>query len=75
LGFAPAATSHGEKLYVSVSDGTLLRLDETTGEWAKAGVSTPRLAHRLAAHGDAILSLGGADKGMNFDLIDSIELR
>jgi N-acetylneuraminic acid mutarotase len=75
LGFAPAATAHRGKVFVSVSDGTLLQLDETTGEWAKVGLSTPRLAHRLAAHGESILALGGADSGKNFDLIDAIELR
>lgn len=75
LGFAPAATAHRDRLYVSVSDGTLLQLNEATGEWAKAGLSTPRLAHRLAGFNDSILVLGGADKGMNFDLIDTIEIR
>jgi hypothetical protein len=75
LGFAPAATTHQNKIFVSVSDGTLLQLDETTGEWSKVGLSTPRLAHRLAAHGESILALGGADQGKNFDLIDAIELR
>ncbi len=75
LGFAPAATAYRDQLFVSVSDGTLLRLDESTGEWSKAGVSIPRLAHRLAGSDRHLLVLGGADKGTNFDVIEAIEVR
>ena len=59
-GFAPAATAHGGRLYVSIDDGTLLRLSEPGGEWEVAGKTTPRLAHRLASHGNRVLVLGGA---------------
>src|SRR5262249_18266434 len=40
--FAPAAGVHEGGLYVSVSDGTLYRLNPVTQEWTKAGSATPR---------------------------------
>ncbi len=72
LGFAPAAGMHRGSLYVSVADGTLLRLDKSGRAWEKAGASTPRLAHRLASAGDTILVIGGAANGKNSDLIEAI---
>lgn len=69
--FAPAAVVHKGVLYVSVSDGTLLRLDESTKSWEKAGEATGRVAHRLVSHGDSILVIGGASGGRNFDLVEA----
>ncbi len=74
LSFAPAATVHQGDLFVSVSDGTLYRLNRTSMQWEKAGKSTPRLAHRIASAGDSVLVIGGADNGKNFDLIESIPI-
>jgi len=54
-GFAPAAGVHDGRLYVSIDDGTLLRLSKSGGEWEVAGKTTPRLAHRLASSADAVL--------------------
>lgn len=72
LGFAPAAGTHQSSLYVSIADGTLLRLNQAGTAWQKAGSSTPRLAHRLASRGDTILVIGGAANGKNSDLIEAI---
>ena len=75
LSFAPAATVHHGDLYVSLSDGTLYRLNKTSQQWENAGKSTPRLAHRIASDGNSILVIGGAENGKNFDLIESIPIR
>ena len=72
LSFAPAAGTHNGNLYVSVSDGTLYRLNDTSQEWEKVGRSTPRLAHRIASTGEAVLVMGGADKGKNSDLVEAV---
>lgn len=71
-GFAPAACVHDGELYVSVADGSLYRLDSPHQQWEKAGKSTPRLAHRIGSWGDDILIIGGAAKGDNSDLIESV---
>jgi hypothetical protein len=75
LAFAPAALVHGGSLYVSVSDGTLLRLDESRGAWVKSACATPRVAHRLAAYDGKVLVIGGAAGGKNFDLIEALAVR
>lgn len=72
LSFAPAAGEHAGSLYVSVSDGTLLRLKPSSQEWEPVGKSTPRLAHRIASAGDAVLVIGGAEKGKNSDLVEAV---
>jgi hypothetical protein len=71
-GFAPAVGVHRGELYVSIADGTLLRLDRAANAWAKAGESAPRVAHRLASCGDKLLVIGGAAKGKNFDLVEAV---
>ena len=69
LSFAPAAGMHNGELYVSVSDGTLYQLNRSSNEWEPVRKSTPRLAHRIAFAGDAVLIIGGADQGKNSDLV------
>ena len=63
---------HDTKLYVSVADGTLFRLDRSGQSWEKAGSGTPRLAHRLASKGETVLVIGGAADGNNYDLIEAV---
>jgi uncharacterized GH25 family protein len=70
--FAPAACEHDGDLYVSMADGGVYRLDESKQIWQKAGSATPRLAHRIVSDGKAILVIGGAAKGRNFDLIEAV---
>ena len=75
LSFAPAAGTHNGELYVSVSDGTLYRLNRTSGDWERAGKSTPRLAHRIASAADTVLVIGGADHGKNSDLVEAVPVQ
>ncbi|HEX4232482.1 MAG TPA: hypothetical protein VHZ07_27720 [Bryobacteraceae bacterium] len=72
-GFAPAACVHDGKLYVSVADGGLYRPDDSRQQWEKAGQATPRVAHRIISDGQRILVLGGADKGKDSDLVETVE--
>ena len=72
LAFAPAAVVHNGSLYVSVSDGSLLRLSEASQRWESAGHSTARLAHRMVSSPSGVLVIGGAEGGKNFDLIEAV---
>jgi N-acetylneuraminic acid mutarotase len=74
-GFSPAACVHEGRLYVSVADGALYRLNDSKQAWEKVGSATPRIAHRLAPADNTILVLGGAAKGRNSDLVEAVELR
>jgi N-acetylneuraminic acid mutarotase len=73
-GFAPAACVHDGKLYVSIADGSLYRLNEPKGQWEKLADTTPRVAHRMVSDGDRILIMGGAARGRNLDLIESVDV-
>ena len=72
-GFAPAACVLDGRLYASVMDGSLLRLDEKANRWELVAKTTPRIVHRLVPHGDEILIVGGANHGGNFDLIEAVK--
>ncbi|QOV90163.1 Kelch repeat-containing protein [Humisphaera borealis] len=71
-GFSPAACVHNDRLYVSVADGTMYVLSADRKAWEKVGVATPRIVHRLIPHGPDILIVGGAMRGENLDLIESL---
>jgi hypothetical protein len=71
-GFAPAAADHNGRLYVSAGDGGLYRLNEAGTAWQDAGVTTPRLAHRMVSTSQGLLILGGAIKGRNLDLVELV---
>jgi hypothetical protein len=73
-GFAPAAATFEDRLYVSVADGSCFRLDAAGKTWEQIGRTTPRVAHRLVADSGRLLVLGGADRGANLDLIESIAI-
>jgi hypothetical protein len=73
LGFAPAALVYQNQLYVSILDGSLLRLNNDA--WEKVGSATPRVAHRLVSRGNDILVIGGAANGKNLDLIEAVPLK
>lgn len=72
--FAPAATTLNGSLYVSLADGSLIRLNESTNSWVDVAHTTPRLAHRMATHANKLLIIGGADKGKNLDLVEAVSL-
>lgn len=70
-GFSPAACELNGKLYLSVGDGSLYRLDRAGKAWEKVAQSTPRIVHRMVPAGDRLLIVGGATSGKNLDLIES----
>lgn len=72
-GFAPAACVLDGKLYASVMDGSLLQLNARDNRWDLIARTTPRIVHRLIPHKDEILIVGGADRGKNYDLIESVK--
>lgn len=77
-GFAPAACVHNGSLYMSLADGALYRLNQSAQAWEMAGQATPRIAHRIASTGEAILVIGGAEtgeEGKNSDLIEAITVK
>lgn len=74
LGFAPAAGVHQGQIFVSLADGSLMRLDTKESAWIKAGSTTPRVAHRMASDGRSILLIGGAAKGKNLDLVEAVPI-
>lgn len=73
-GFAPAACSLGGTLYISVGDGTFYRLNEPAKAWDKVTTTTPRIVHRLIPNGSEILVVGGASKGENLNLIETVQV-
>ena len=73
-GFAPAACTLNGRLYASVANGKLYRLNEANQSWEEIAKTTPRIVHRLIPDGSRILVVGGASKGKNFDLIEVVEL-
>jgi N-acetylneuraminic acid mutarotase len=73
-GFASAACVHHGKLYVSVADGGLYRLNQSRRLWEKASQATPRVAHRLVSDGAKILVLGGANNGRDSDLVEAVDV-
>ena len=72
--FAPAACDHQGRLFVSLADGTIYRLNDKSGRWLEAGVGSPRLAHRMVSAGDSILVLGGAEKGKNLNVVEAVKI-
>ena len=71
-GFGPAACTAVGRLYVSVADGTLYRLDKAGKAWEKVTATTPRIVHRLAPNGTELLVIGGAAKKKQLDLIETV---
>lgn len=71
-GFAPAACVLDGALYVSVSNGGLHRLNRAGTAWELVTKTTPRLAHRMAAFGTRIFVIGGATRGDNLSLIETV---
>lgn len=73
-GFGPAACVAGGRLYASVGDGSLLRLNGTGDGWELLGKATPRIVHRMAPDGDRVLIIGGAARQKQSDLIEAVEV-
>lgn len=73
-GFGPAAACVGENLFVSVGDGSFLRLDEAGEKWIRVAGTTPRIVHRLASVGSQVLVIGGAAEQKQLDLIETVQV-
>jgi N-acetylneuraminic acid mutarotase len=71
-GFGPAACVLNSKLYVSVADGSLYRLNAAGSGWDKVAATTPRIVHRLALNGSQLLIIGGASGKKQLDLIEAV---
>jgi hypothetical protein len=73
-GFSPGACSLGGTLYVSPSDGRLLRLGAKQETWEEAGMlKQPRIVHRmLPGEGNTLVVVGGAGGGDNIGLTEMI---
>jgi hypothetical protein len=72
-GFSPAASTLDDRLYISLADGGIYRLDDASSAWEKVAATTARIAHRMiAASSNRLLILGGAANGDNLDLIESV---
>lgn len=69
-GFSPAACTVEGRVFVSVGDGGLHRLDPSGTTWQRMATATPRIVHRMVSHDAEILLVGGAAKGANLDLIE-----
>ena len=74
-GFAPAACVLEGRIYVSLSDGGVYRLDDASSAWERVATTTARIAHRMVADASGrLLLLGGAVNGDNLDLIESVSV-
>ncbi len=74
-GFGPAAVVVDGRLYVSIDDGGLYRLDRAGKAWEHVAKATPRIVHRLVSDGSRIYILGGASRGGNSDLIEAVAVK
>lgn len=74
-GFSPAAATVAGRVFVSVGDGGLHRLDVARMSWTQVATATPRIVHRLVPDGARLLVVGGASKGTNLDLIELASAR
>ncbi len=71
-GFGPAACVLKGKLYVSVADGSLYRLNTAGNGWDRVAATTPRIVHRLVPNGSQVVIIGGAAGKKQLDLIEAL---
>lgn len=73
-GFSPGACSTGGRLYVTPSDGRVLRLSAKHDAWEEAGeLKQSRIVHRMTpGAGGALIVVGGAAGGDNVALTEAI---
>ena len=74
-GFSGAACVIGDKLYLTLADGTVNRLSEAGDKWEKiATLQHPRIVGRLVADDNGrLLAIGGASKTGNVSVIERID--
>jgi N-acetylneuraminic acid mutarotase len=71
-GFGPAACVLNGKLYVSVADGSLYRMNLAGSAWDKVAALTPRIVHRLVPNRSQVLIIGGATGKSQLDLVEAV---
>jgi N-acetylneuraminic acid mutarotase len=71
-GFGPAACVLKGRLFVSVADGSLYRLNPAGNGWDKVAAATPRIVHRLAPNQSQVLIIGGAAGKKQLGLIEAV---
>ncbi|MEY4829701.1 MAG: hypothetical protein RLZZ562_1497 [Planctomycetota bacterium] len=74
-GFGPAAAMVDGRVYVGVASGEILRLAEDERSWEIFARSTPRIVHRMVAHGSLLVILGGACGAEMTDCVEVVETR
>jgi N-acetylneuraminic acid mutarotase len=76
-GFAAAAVTAGNNLYVSPAEGSVLRLARDGGSWEEVGrLKQPRIVHRIvAAQDDLLVVVGGAHSGDNIAATEIVRIR
>jgi N-acetylneuraminic acid mutarotase len=72
-GFAPAAAVVNKQLYVSVATGQIYRLSPAGDTWQPVARATPRIVHRIVAHGTQLILIGGARGDTMTDIIETID--
>lgn len=72
--FGTAALGHRGELLATVMEGQLLRLAPAASQWQPCQqLEVPRFFHRLVAHGDALLALGGAGRGGHMRHVECLQ--
>jgi hypothetical protein len=74
-GFAPAAYLGKDRPHAALADGRIIRLTDQGDRWEEIGrLKQPRIAGRMVGVGNRLLILGGAIRGDNLALVESIPL-
>lgn len=73
-GFAPAAVVDGGRLFVSLGNGAVVRLNAAGTAWDQVGTATRRVAHRMVAHDGRLFILGGASGDANLALVETLSV-
>lgn len=71
-GFSPGICTSSGGLYVSMLDGSVIRLSADGSKWEPVSKVNARVVHRMVPAGDQLLMIGGALAGENLDSVESI---
>jgi outer membrane protein assembly factor BamB len=75
-GFGAAAVGWAGAVWCSASDGRVLKFEPGSSAWADTGhvLKHKRFFHRIVAHGDRLLFIGGADAKTHLTDIEVVDL-
>ncbi len=71
-GFGPAAAVADGRLFISIDDGSVHRLNDTSTAWEPYGRATPRIVHRMVSDKGRLYIIGGATRGGNSALVEAL---